>query len=347
MGLGEDRNTTPMNHGPRQFGRSRQGENGFLRVSTSLILLLLVAGGCERRIEGAPDAGGLAMQAPSAPVSRYIWADPLPDGGSDPFLSSERRLPVLDDNIFRLAGPVDVENRYPATVMVTAQLETAALHCSGAIIHPRMVLTAGHCVCARREQPLPQGQGKTVIDASECAASATVTSVIYTHPSELGSEHRGGTGKIHPHPDLHIVLGAEGEVLSSTADLAVIIFEEPLREDLRPIPLAEREIAINDFVIIIGHGYDEIAAGFDGDRRFSKNKVLKFAASGQGRVLIEQPGRHLYRLDSGGPCLHEDSSGAALVGVSSRSLGEGSAFTSIFPYRAWLRAQLRSLKKQP
>lgn len=324
------------------------GDVRILRVSfTRVILLLLVSGGCVQRTEGSSDAGGIAIQTPSAPVPRFIWADPLPDGGSDPFLSSERRLPVLDDNLFRLAGPVDVENRYPATVMVTAQLETTALHCSGAIIHPRMVLTAGHCVCARRERALPEGQGRAVIDASVCAASANVTSVIYKPPREPGSEHRRSTGKIHPHPDLNIVLGAEGEVLSSTADLAVIVLEEPLREDIRPIPLAEREVATNDFVIIVGHGYDEIAAGFDRDRRFSKNRILKFADSGQGRVLIEQPGRHLYRLDSGGPCLHEDFSGTTLVGVSSRSLGKGSAFTSIFPYRAWLSAQLRSLKQQP
>jgi hypothetical protein len=319
-----------------------------LRVPFTLaILLFLVSGGCKQRTKDSSDAGSLDMQAPSTPASKFIWADPLPDGGSDPFLSSERRLPVVDDNIFRLAGPVDAENRYPATVIVTAQLKTTALHCSGAIIHPQMVLTAGHCVCARRERSLPEDQGRAVIDALECAASANISSVIYKPAKEQGSEFRGGAGKIRPHPDLNIVLGAEGEVLSSTADLAVIVLEEPLREDIRPIPLAEHEVAINDFVIIVGHGYDEIATGFDKDRRFSKNRVLKFADSRQGRVLIEQPGRHLYRLDSGGPCLHEDFRGATLVGVSSRSLGEGAAFTSIFPYRAWLRAQLRSLEKQP
>jgi Trypsin len=326
------------------------GGMNITRVSTALAsLLLLVSGGCTQRTENPPDAGNLAAQAPSAPVSRFSWADPLPDGGSDPFLSSPRRLPVLefDDDILRLAGPVDIENRYPATVMVAVQPETTALPCSGVVIHPRLVLTAGHCVCEQRERALPEGKHEAVIDDSKCAASAKVTTVIYKPPRNPGSDHRWGTGEVHPHPDLNIVLGAQREVISSTADLAVILLDEPLSADFRPVPLAEYEVEINDFVTIAGYGYDEIASVFSGDRRFSKNKVLKFADSGQGRVLIEQPGRHLYRLDSGGPCLREAPHGATLVGVSSRSLGEGAAFTSIIPYLAWLRAQLRSLEKQP
>lgn len=132
-------------------------------------------------------------------------------------------------------------------------------------------------------------------------------------------------------------------MLSSTADLAVILLDEPLSEAFRPVPLAANEVELNDFVTIVGYGYDEISDGFNGDRRFSKNKVMEFATPGQGRVRIEQPGRHTYQLDSGGPCLREGPQGATLAGVSSRNLGEGAAFTSIVPYRNWLHAQMRRL----
>ncbi|KFE65371.1 hypothetical protein DB31_1487 [Hyalangium minutum] len=132
-------------------------------------------------------------------------------------------------------------------------------------------------------------------------------------------------------------------MLSSTADLALILLEEPLTGAFRPVPLAAKEVELNDFVTIVGYGYDEIADGFNGDRRFSKNKVKEFASAGQGRVLIEQPGRQAYRLDSGGPCLREGPQGATLAGVSSRHLGQGAAFTSVVPYRTWLHTQMQRL----
>ena len=254
-----------------------------------------------------------------------------------------RQLPLLDEHVFELAGPIDVENHYPSAVMVTTPLGSTVLRCSGAIIHPRMVLTAGHCVCERHPSSSAEGPVLALIDSSACASSSTVTTVAYKPPRKLDSDRRGATGKILPHPALHIALGAQDEVLSSTADLAVILLDEPLGEAFRPVLLAESEVTPNDIVTIVGYGYDEIEDGFNGDRRFSKNKVQAFAASGQGRVLIEQPGRHTYRLDSGGPCLREGSGGATLTGVSSRNLGQGAAFTSIVPYRNWLRAQMQRL----
>jgi hypothetical protein len=184
---------------------------------------------------------------------------------------------------------------------------------------------------------------RDIIDSSACAASATVTTVVYRPPRETDSDRRGNTGKILPHPALHIAFGAQGEVLSRTADLAVILLDEPLGGTFPPVPLAENEVKPNDFVTIVGYGFDEISDGSNGDRRFSKNKVTQFSPPGQGRVLIEQPGQHPYRLDSGGPCLHDGPRGARLAGVSSRNLGEGAAFTSIVPYRDWLHAQMRRL----
>ena len=71
------------------------------------------------------------------------------------------------------------------------------------------------------------------------------------------------------------------------------------------------------------------------------NTVTRLATPEDERVLIRQPGGHLYRQDSGGPCLLQGSLGPELVGISSRWLGEGAAFTSTYGYRRWLRDEVR------
>ena len=147
-------------------------------------------------------------------------------------------------------------------------------------------------------------------------------------------------GRIHAHPSLRIVLDPRGGMVSSQADLAVVLLDEPVKQELRLVPLADSAVQVGESIVVVGYGYDELADGYDGERRMSRNKIIRAPTPADERAAFEQPGHHLYKGDSGGPCLREGPSGPELVGISSRNLGEGATFTSIHPYRDWVRAQL-------
>jgi hypothetical protein len=124
--------------------------------------------------------------------------------------------------LLTIPGTIDEENRYlPAvrisTVIIDADHKKHYKPCSGVLIHPRLVITAGHCVCLERsptaqEQVPPQASPRSkvtrrstaltraealegvgritgIIDnKSLCARDTIVTTLIYS--SHDG--HRGG-----------------------------------------------------------------------------------------------------------------------------------------------------------
>jgi hypothetical protein len=190
----------------------------------------------------------------------------------------------------------------------------------------------------------PDGRGHAIIDASACFNGAQVDTLFYKPPIEDGTKSSGSRGKfyrgkVHPHPALRIMLDEQGRVLSSQADIALIFLDDPV--EFPGMPLATGKLRVGDPVTIVGYGYDEVANVFGWERRFCTNKITRLMLAQDERILIEQPGRHRYRLDSGGPCLRQEAKGPALVGISNRWLGEGAACTSIDGYRDWLREEAR------
>jgi hypothetical protein len=308
-------------------------------AAVALVLVALQAcDGCLDRLHHSGVDGGLS-QAEQESGGTQSRAPPKPI----------KEVPT-QARLMELAGRVDTANRYPSGVLITVEFgQDRRSVCSGAIISRWLVVTAGHCVCRSRPVTSEPGSPREIIDNSACARAAEVQTMLY-EPAVLMANTDVPVrrdyieGEVQPHPELRVLVD-EGQVASSHADLAVIILKEPLGERFRPLPLADSEVELNETLVITGSGHDELSRRYDGERRFSRNRVTEVLPSGGGRMRIEQPSGHHYKGDSGGPCLREGPGGAILAGVSSRNLGEGEAITSIYEYRDWLLEEIQSAEE--
>ena len=120
----------------------------------------------------------------------------------------------------------------------------------------------------------------------------------------------------------------------------MVFLDAPVTAFLPLANLAESAAEANESIHHRWHGSDERLGSLGGARRFKETKVAAHPQLGGGRVLFDQPGRHIYKGESGGPCLRESPQGLALVGDLSRNLGKEPAFISISPYRSWLTEQI-------
>jgi len=297
------------------------------------LMALLASSGCTERSK--EKAQPKTAATPPAPALAS------PDAGSDEDDDLDRIIMPfrLPPDLTVDTGKIDGLNRYQSAVRVYARgigAPEAVKLCTGVVVSPRLVLTAASCVCS--QQPAAQGDsGQTLLDAKVCATIGFVQTTTYipeTRDDPPGEQGRQYDAAVRVHPGFKQVLDEQGNVVSSEADLAVFVLDKAT--DIPPVELADSDIKAGESLVIVGHGF--FTAGLD--RLFSEHRVTEVLGSG-GRVAFAQPPPNLYKGARGGPCLRQTRQGLRLSGILSASLGQEALFTSVYPYREWLRAEIQ------
>ncbi|HYI02261.1 trypsin-like serine protease [Hyalangium sp.] len=309
---------------------------------------------------------------------------------SNPLNTPPDSFAVGDEISIVSESTIDSLNLYGSAVKVKTTIFNSMkghveMTCSGVLVHSRLVLTAGHCVCDARMPKPPEPVDTTIIDRrAPCARTATITFLTYKPMgvateevlTDAGDSGNSYTGVVRPHEGLRIiykeVMAKDGRRQKSTAfshaDLAAIILNESLEGKVAYVKLATDQVRRYEQVILVGYGVQGIVGEKPGmNRRYGENYVVSIKSDGttfqigkQVRVddtydgespsLMRSSGSYALQGDSGGPCFRKADTGVELVGIA-KSFTPGdfmlSSYTSTPTYLEWINEKISESKASP
>jgi secreted trypsin-like serine protease len=281
-------------------------------------------------------------------------SDAGPKDEEDLLFGANAYLPMILYN--QVEGEPDALNRYPSVVHISPrglEPKPGLRHCAGVIVAPRLVLTAGHCFCWQRPVSTPEGSVEHRIESSSCVKAAHVATFFYEYAPSMPPDFIGSLsikrfeGQVRPHPQLEVRLDAKGGVLSSHADLALIVLDTPVPVGFRPVPLAKTGARLQESLVRVGFAYSEESGMLDDTRLVHTSKLITALAPQGERFQFERRTSPFSRGDSGGPCLRPSRRGPVLVGISTTGLDHEPTLTDLQGFRSWLHDEIQLANSPP